>query len=496
MNGKRGILCYDFVKSRKIKSGITKERISMSGKFIDIDRTKPFMPSNMEYWLPEGHLARFIVDIVERLDLSGIHSSYSGLTRGQKAYPPAMMVALIFYCLVTGIFSSRKIEQATWESIPVRFITGNLHPDHDTIAAFRNRMKDSLDKIFIEILLTAQAMGVLKLGTVSLDGTKMKANASKHKAFSYGHACKLEEQLREEIKQLLEQSHTVDQAEGDRPGLDIPAEIRRREERLAKIEEAKKEIQKREQERYEREKAEYDEKMSQRAAKEERTKKKSKGKVPAEPKREISNRAQVNLTDEDSRIMPKSGGFEQSYNAQAGVDAGSCMIVNEHVTQACNDKQELEPALKKLKELPPELGTVEKILCDAGYYSEKNLEAAEAAGISPYIPAGRETHNEQLQTRMKGAGPAPEEGAGVVERTAHKLKTESGRKEYGKRKGISEPVFGIIKKVMGYGSFLTRGLLNVQKEWTLVCIGYNLKRLFTLLNLTKGVMSPEFKIMP
>jgi transposase len=471
----------------------------MSGKFIEIDRQKTFMPNEMDRWIPEDHLARFILEIVEKLDLSEIRSSYSELARGQKAYPPEMMVALIFYCLVTGILSSRKMERATWESIPVRFITGDLHPDHDTIAAFRNRMKDFLDKIFLEILLIAQAMGVLKLGTISLDGTKMGANASKHKAFSYGHACKLEEQLKEEIEQLMARSHTVDQAEESKAELDIPEEIRRREERLAKIEAAKQEIQKREKERYEREKAEYERKKLERAKKEEETGKKCRGKTPIEPKEEISKKAQVNMTDADSRIMPISGGsFEQSYNAQAGVDVDSHIIVTEHVTQACNDKQELEPTLQEIKELEevaPELGEVKKILCDAGYYSEDNLEAAEAAGIGPYIPGGREKHNEQLQTRIEGAGPEPEEGAGVVERTAHKLRTESGRKEYGKRKGVSEPVFGIIKKVMGYGSFLTRGFMNVQKEWTLICIGYNLKRLFSLFSLKKGVMSPKFEIV-
>jgi transposase len=310
----------------------------MAGKFIDIDRTKPFIPTDMDKWLPEDHLARFILEIVEQLDLSDIRGTYSGLTRGQKAYPPEMMVALIFYCLVTGILSSRKMERATWESIPVRFITGDLHPDHDTIATFRNRMKEALDKIFVKILLIAQAMGVLKLGTVSLDGTKMDANASKHKAFSYGHACKLEKQLKEEIEQLQARSQAVDQAEESKAGLDIPEEIRRREERLAKIEEAKKEIEKREQERYQREKAEYDIKMSERARKEEETGKKSRGKAPIEPVQEVSSKAQVNLTDEDSRIMPKAGGgFEQSYNAQAGVDVGSHMIVEEHVTQACKD---------------------------------------------------------------------------------------------------------------------------------------------------------------
>jgi transposase len=338
----------------------------MSGKFFEIDRKQPFMPTEMDKWIPEDHLARFVLEIVDQLDLSDIRGTYSDVTKGQKAYPPEMMVALIFYCLITGVFSSRKMERATWESIPVRFITGDLHPDHDTIAAFRHKMKDALDKIFLQILLIAQGMGVLKLGTISLDGTKMGANASKHKAFSYGHACKLKEQLQEEIKQLQEQSCKMDQVEENKAELDIPEEIRRREERLAKIEAAKKEIERREQERYKQEKAEYDQKILERSKKEEETGKKSRGKAPQEPKQETSSKAQVNLTDEDSRIMPMSGGsFEQSYNAQAGVDVDSHIIVTEHVTQACNDKQELEPTLQELKELEevaPELGEVKKIL--------------------------------------------------------------------------------------------------------------------------------------
>jgi transposase len=469
----------------------------MSSKFKYADRETPFMfPPNMEDWLPEGHLARFIVDIVSRLDISDIRSSYSEQTKGQQAYEPAMMVSLIFYCLITGILSSRKMERATWESIPVRYVTGNLHPDHDTIASFRNRMKDSLDKIFLKILLIAQEMGLLKLGTVSLDGTKMKANASKHKALSYEYACKLEEQLKEELKQLMAQSEAEEVADAKKSELNIPEEIHRREDRLAEIERAKVEITRREKDRYEKEKTEYDAKMKAREEKESKTGKKARGKAPEEPKEVISGKAQVNMTDGDSRIMPKGKGtFEQSYNAQAGVDVGSHMIVNGHVTQACNDKEELTPALLELQSLPEELGTAEKVLCDAGYYSEENLKAVEEAGMEPYIPAGREKHNEELKARMEGGGPEPKEGAGVKERTAYRMKTDVGRKEYGQRKGTSEPVFGIIKKVMGYSSFLTRGIEKVQKEWRLICIGYNLKRLFKLFNTTKGVLSPVFKVM-
>jgi transposase len=468
----------------------------MDSKFIFPNRETPFIfPPSMDDWLPEGHLARFIVDIVARLNLSDIRSSYSEQMRGQKAYEPRMMVSLIFYCLVTGILSSRKMEQATWESIPVRYITGNLHPDHDTIASFRTRMKDSLGKIFLKILLIAQEMGLLKLGTVSLDGTKMKANASKHKAMSYEYACKLEKQLKKELEQLLTQSEAEDRADAKKANLDIPEEIRRREDRLSGIERAKAEIIKREKERYEKEKAEYDAKLEARDTKEKETGKKARGRAPKEPNEEISGKAQMNMTDGDSRIMPKGKAFEQSYNAQAGVDVGSHMIVNEHVTQACNDKEELKPSLSEIQALPKELGKIEKVLCDAGYYSEENLKAVEEAGMEPYIPAVREKHNEELRARWKDPASAPEEGAGVKEVKSHKMKTVFGRNEYGKRKGTSEPVFGIIKKVMGYSSFMTRGFENVQKEWTLVCIGYNLKRLFTLFNEAKGVLSPVFKVL-
>jgi len=461
------------------------------------DRKTQFLfPPSMEDWLPEDHLARFIVDIVSRLDHSDLRSSYSEQSRGQKAYDPGMMVSLIFYCLITGVLSSRKMERATWESIPVRYITGDLHPDHDTISSFRNRMKDSLDDIFLKILLIAQEMGFLKLGTVSLDGTKMKANASKHKALSYEHACKLEEQLKSELEQLLSQSEAAELSEAKKTELNIPEEIRRREDRLAVIDRAKAEIKRREKERYLKEKSEYEAKIEAREAQEKATGKKAKGKAPQEPKEEISGKAQVNLTDEDSRIMSKGkGAFEQSYNAQATVDVGSHLIVAEHVTQSCNDKEELKPALSKLQSLPEEMGNVDKVLCDAGYYSESNLHAVEEAKMEPYIPAGREKHNEFLKSKLENAGPEPEKGSSVKERTAHRMKTESGRKEYGKRKGTSEPVFGIIKQVMGYRNFLTRGFENVKKEWTLICTGYNLKRLFALFNKSKGVLCSVFKII-
>ena len=521
----------------------------MSDKFIEVDRETPFNFSpHMEEWLPGDHLARFVIDIVNSLDLSDLRASYSERSKGQKAYDPAMMVAMIFYCLITGVLSSRKMEQATWESIPVRFITGDLHPDHATIAAFRNRMKDFLDKIFLEILLIAQGMGVLKLGTVSLDGTKMKANASKHRALSYDYACKLEEQLKAEIAWLMQQGQDEDRTDANKPELNIPEELQRREGRLQEIARAKAEIEKREKERYTREKAEYDCKMEERAKKEEETGKKCKGKTPKEPDPTTSKKAQMNLTDEDSRIMTVSGGgFEQCYNAQAGVDVDSHIIVNAHVTQACNDKQELEPTLAEiaeLEEIAPELGKAEKILCDAGYYSEDNLKAAEEAGIEPYIASGREKHNQVLQNRileeakeevtvsvqaqegevrsaerdLTSIPEAPDENscqtgveqeelerlqitkeeeeevdAGVVERTAQRMKTEAGRKEYAKRKCVSEPVFGIIKKVMGYSSFSTRGFANVQKEWKLVCIGYNLKRLYNLLT-PKGLKYTAIEI--
>lgn len=447
-------------------------------EFVQVDRDTPhlFPPSVQEY-LPETHLARFVVEIVERLDLSHIVTAYAG--KGSKPYSPSMLVSLLFYGYATGVFSSRKLAQATYDSVPFLYICANTHPDHRTIADFRKRFLGELEALFVEILLVAQAMGLVKLGTVSLDGTKIKANASKHKALSWGYAEQLEKQLKGEVEELMRLADGADtQALPEQ--MDIPLELERRDQRLEVIAKAKEEIAARAQERFEREQADYQRKQAKREAYEKETGKKPRGRAPKAPTPGPQAKDQVNLTDEESRIMPtSSGGFEQTYNAQAGVDIDTHLIVEEHVTQHPNDKQEVAPALEKLNALPEELGEVEALLADTGYHSEANVDRCEAVGIDPLMPCKREAHNLPLVDRFAD-DPVPPDNATPVEAMAHRLRTRAGKALYAKRKSTVETVFGIIKHVLGFRQFLLRGLRAVQGEWALVCIGWNLKRLFVL----------------
>ncbi|MGB5253154.1 MAG: IS1182 family transposase [Sedimenticolaceae bacterium] len=450
----------------------------MPAEFILIDRDTPqLFPASVQDYLPEKHLARFVVEIVDQLDLKRLVGAYRGT--GSAAYHPAMLVALLFYGYATGVFSSRKLAQATYDSIACRFICANSHPDHRTIADFRKRFLGELEALFVEILLIGQAMGLVKLGTVSLDGTKIKANASKHKALSWAHANRLEEQLKDEVAELMRLAAQADnQALPEQ--MDIPLELERREQRLEVIAAAKAEIVARAQERFEREQGEYEEKQAKREAHEKKTGKKPSGKGPKPPTPGPEPKDQVNLTDAESRIMPtSSGGFEQGYNAQAGVDIDTHLIVEEHVTQHTNDKQEVAPALENLAALPEELGEVEALLADTGYHSEANVQRCDNAEIEPLIPAKREGHNPPLAERFAD-DPAPPSDPSPVQAMAHRLRTQAGKALYAKRKSTVETVFGIIKHVMGFRQFLLRGLRAVQGEWALVCIGWNLRRLFVL----------------
>jgi transposase len=434
-----------------------------------------FPPSVQDY-LPEDHLARFVAEMVDQLDMRALLGVYTG--KGKKPYHPAMLVALLFYGYATGTFSSRKLEKATHDSIAYRYLCANSHPDHDTIASFRKRFLKELEGYFVEILMIGQAMGLVNLGTVSLDGTKIKANASKHKALSWSHANKLEVQLEAEVEALLRLAEEADNSSLPEE-MEIPEELKRREERLVKISKAKAEIQARAQVRFEREQAEYEEKMARRNAKEERTGKKPGGRPPQAPSAEPRAKDQVSLTDEDSRIMPSNEGFKQSYNAQAGVDVDTHLIVEQHISQQPNDKQEVAPALERLQQLPDELGQVDTLLADTGYFSEANVKCCEADSITPYIPQGRQGHNEQLQQRFAADPPEPEQ-ANPVDAMVHRLQTRKGKAVYAQRKSTVETVFGIIKHVQGFRQFLLRGLDTVGGEWSLVCIGWNLKRLHAL----------------
>lgn len=450
----------------------------MEPRFKDTDRHSLFlMPPSLEDWMPEDHLARFVVDIVSRLDLSPIRNSYAG--RGSDAYPPSMMTALLFYSYATGVFSSRKIEQGTYDSVALRYVAVNTHPDHDTIATFRRRFLKELKALFTQILLVAHEMGLMKLGSVSLDGTKIKANASKHHALSWEHACKLEKQLKGEIEELLRKAQRADQE--DLPeGMKIPEELSRRESRLEAIAAAKAEIERRAAERFAKEQEEHQGKLAAREAKEKSTGKNPRGRTPKPPEPGPKIKDQVNLTDSESRIMPSSsGGFDQSYNAQATVDVDSLLIVENHVTQQSNDKLELVPAVESLCDLPGSLGAVDTLLADAGYFSQSNVEECKGKNIIPYIAADREQHNASLEDRF--TEPAPLLGpADPVTQMKHRLKTIVGKAIYAKRKSTIETVFGIIKAVIGFRQFLLRGLKQVAGEWDLVCIAYNLKRMYAL----------------
>jgi len=448
----------------------------MSGKFRPINRdTAYLLPPSLQDWLPEKHLARFVVDIVDQLDLSELVKRYGG--GGKQPYHPAVLLALLFYGYATGVFSSRKLEQATHDSVALRFITGDVHPDHDTIASFRKHFLPELEGLFVQMLVVAKVMGLLKLGKVSLDGTKIKANASKHKAMSWGYANKLEEQLRREVQELLRRAERAD-AE-DEPEIDIPDELARREDRLAAIKKAKEEIERRAQERVVGEQAEYEGKLKKRKEKEEKTGQKARGRMPKPPQAGPREKDQVNFTDEDSRIMPSSDGFVQAYNAQAAVDIDTHLIIENHITQQPNDKQEIEPTLRQLIAVQDSLGKPEGLLADTGYFSEGNVKRCEANEITPYISDSRERHNMPWDERFKSPRPCPED-ADAVTAMAHRLRTSEGKAIYAKRKSTVETVFGVIKEVLGFRQFHLRGLDSVQGEWNLVCMAWNLKRMYAL----------------
>jgi transposase len=442
-----------------------------------IDRDTGFlMPPSVDEWLPERHLARFVVEVIGSLDLRAMTGSYRG--SGEASYHPELLLGIIVYGYATGVFSSRKLERATYDSVALRFVSANQHPDHDTIAAFRRRFLPQIEALFVQVLRMAREMGVLKLGTVALDGTKIHANASRHSALSYDHIGKIETQLKAEVADLMARAEASDQA--DVPdGMSVPEELARREARLAAIAAAKAKIEARAKERYKHEQADYEAKLARQEAKKAAGKKPS-GKPLVVPKPEPKPTDQVNLTDEDSRIMPVAGGgYEQCYNAQAAVAAGSLLVVAADVTQATNDKQQLEPMLEKLGDLPDEFGKTEALLADNGYFSEANVNACAAAGMDPVIAMGREAHHPSLAERFDPA-PEPPKDPTPLEAMAHRLQTPAGKKLYALRKQTPEPVFGIIKSVLGFRQFLLRGLNQVRGEWSLVTMTWNIKRMFAL----------------
>jgi transposase len=446
--------------------------------FRDVDRQTGFLlPPSVDEWLPQRHLARFVVEVIDGLDLRALVGSYRG--SGSASYHPSMLLGLLVYGYATGVFSSRKLERATYDSVAFRFITANDHPDHDTIATFRQRFLQEITGLFVRVLMLAREMGVLKLGTVALDGTKIHANASRHSALSYEHAGKLEAQLKAEVGTLLAKAEAADKA--DIPdGMSIPEELARREARLQKLAAARAKIEARASERLAREQAEYEAKMAAREARAKARGRKPGGKPPAPPAAGPGSSDQINLTDEDSRIMPVAGGgFEQCYNAQAAVTADSLLVVATDVVQAANDKQQLEPMLGLLAALPADLGRPETLLADNGYFSATNVAACAASAIAPLFAPGRTPHYPSVDERFAAPPPAPDNPT-PLQAMLHRLATPEGKKLYARRKHTPEPVFGIIKSVLGFRQFLLRGLDKVRGEWSLVTMAWNIKRIFAL----------------
>jgi transposase len=431
--------------------------------------------------LPPNHLARFVVDVITQLDLSTVYARYAPV--GGEPFAPEILLGLLFYGYATGVFSSRKIEKAAYEQIPFRFIAGGLHPDHDTIAHFRKTFLDEIKDLFVQVLLLAQAAGVLTLGNISLAsrGSKLHADASKSKAVSYKRLIEIDTQLRKEVDELFQLGEQADQGEKQLPdGLVIQDEIAIREERLANLAKAKAVLEARAKERYEAEKAEYEAKLREREKKASRHHRKPKGRAPQPPVPGPHDKDQYNFTDPDSRIMKNStnDGFDQHYNVQAAVDQASLLIVASTLSNHPNDKREAEPTLAAIS---PQVGAPSAAALDNGYFSPATFQACAQRGIEPYIATGREPHHQSWQTFFDQQPQPPAPDASPKVKMAYKLQTEIGQAIYRLRKCTVEPVIGIIKEVLGFRQFSLRGLAAAAGEWSLVCLGFNLKRLHTLM---------------
>lgn len=450
----------------------------MAARFVPIDRDTPLLlPPNLRDWVPADHLVHFILDAVDALDLRQVRVNTRGT--GSEQYPPHMLLGLLLYSYATGTFGSRRIEQSTCDSVPVRLLTADTHPDHDTLRAFRRENQALLTESFVKVLQLAQQLKVLKFGqlTVAADGAKVPANASKHSAVSHQRAGEM-------IEQLLAKAGQAD-ATPLQDGLTIPGEITRRQERKAALAQARAEIEARAHARYTAQLAEHEAKLAERAAQKERGEKVG-GKPPQPPTPEPNAKDQYNFTDAESRIMKAGNGnhFEQSYNAQAAVEVDSRLIAGERVSQSPNDKQELAPTLASV---PAEAGGLAVALVDSGFFSAaavrqiEQTAAGKATGTTVYAAVEKTGHHRSVSDLEARPEPEPPPAdASPTEVMGHRLRTSAGRTLYKLRQQTVEPVFGIIKSVLGFRQFRLRGREKVSLEWTLVCLAYNLKRLHRL----------------
>jgi transposase len=452
----------------------------MSRQFITVNYEETLNQTiRLEDALPQEHLARFVVDVIAQLDLSQIYQHYAPL--GGDPFAPEILLGLLFYGYATGTFSSRKIEKATHENLAFRFIAGGLHPDHDTIAHFRKTFLGEMQELFVQVLLLAQAVGVLKLGNISLDGSKIHADASKSKAVSYKRLLEIETQLRQEVSDLFALGERVDQGEVQLPeGFVLQNEVARRQERLANLAQAKAVLEERAKERDAAEKAAYEAKVAEREEKARKNRHKPKGRPPQPPQATgPRDPDQYNFTDPQSRIMKNStnAGYDQHYNVQVATDQASLMIVAHGLSNHPNDEQEAAPTLDNLS---AKVGKPKAAALDNGYFSAANITACQTRGIDPYIATGREVHYQNWRAFFQALGHPPAEEASAKVKMAYKLRTEIGQAIYRLRKCTVEPVIGIIKEVLGFRQFSLRGLEAVAGEWGLVCLAFNLKRLHTL----------------
>ena len=455
----------------------------MPARFIDLDRQTPmFLPYDLREWVPEGHIVHVILEAVEQIPTAHFRINHRG--SGSEQYPPAMLLALLIYCYATGRFGSRTIEAASYSDVAVRYLCANHHPDHDTICTFRTANAAAFKAAFVTVLQMAQHLKLTKLGTVSLDGTKIQANASKHAAVSYARAGELVAQLELEVQELMTRAQQAENQE-TKEQLDLPAELARREDRKAALQQARQVIEARAKELAVAKQADYEAKQAQRQAQRDAGKK-PRGPEPQPPGAEPAPKAQYNFTDPDSGIMKAGSGehFEQSYNAQAAVDA-AMFIVGERLSTAANDKQELPATAAAIS--PVAAPHVATILVDSGFYSEAAVQAVECqpdgtpTGVTVLAAVEKLSHHKTIADLLpQPEPPAPGPEASAKERMAHRLKTASGKALYKLRKQTVEPVFGIIKEVMGFRRFSLRGRAKAALEWTLVCVSYNLKRLWSL----------------
>jgi len=450
----------------------------MARKFKTVDYEEALeMRVKMRDVLPPEHLVHFVVFVIGQLDLKVIYQKYAAV--GAPPYEPEILLGLLFYGYATGVFSSRQIEEKIQETLPFRFIAGGYKPDHSTIADFRKDNLAELKELFVQILVVAIELDMLELGNISLDGTKIHADASKSKAISYKRLLELEPQLQAEVAELFA---LAEKAEGETipEGMVIEDEVALRQKRLAQLAKAKAVLEARANARYEFEKAEYEAKLQEREAKEKARGRKLGGQKPKPPTPGPRDKDQYNFTDPDSPIMKNSNnqGFDQHYNAQAAVEQSSILIVGNHLSDHPNDKQEAVPTLEAIP--TEQIGQPDAAALDNGYFSQANIEAFEARRVDPYIATGRESHHQSWQEFFAGQPDPPTEQASPKEKMAYKLKTDIGQAIYRLRKSTVEPVIGIIKEVLGFRQFSLRGLVKAAGEWNLVCIAFNLKRMHTL----------------